>query len=203
MISVLTGDIINSRKSSPELWLKLLKNELNTFGKSPGYWEIYGGDTFQLRVDDPLKALTVAIRLKAVIKLQKPLDVRLAIGIGDITYKSKKITECNGPAFIHSGEKFKTLKKEKQKLAVKSEWPEFDTTINLCLKLGMIAMDKWSVNSAEMVALALSSPNHSQAELGKILKINQNAVSRRFSRAHFDVLMELNELYKSKLSVLL
>jgi hypothetical protein len=203
MISVITGDIINSRKSSPELWLQLLKTELNTFGKSPGYWEIYGGDTFQLRVDDPLKVLTAAIRLKAVIKLVKPLDVRLAIGIGEITYKSKKITECNGPAFIHSGEKFKTLKKEKQKLAVKSDWPDFDTMINLCLKLGLIAMDKWSVNSAEMVALALSHPQDSQADLGKMLKIKQNAVSTRFARAHFDELMELNELYKNKLSALL
>jgi hypothetical protein len=203
MISVITGDIINSRKSSPDLWLKLLKTELNASGKTPDFWEIYGGDTFQLRVDDPLKALTAAIRLKAVIKLQKPLDVRLAIGIGDITYKSKKITECNGPAFIYSGEKFKTLKKEKQKLAVKSEWPDFDTTINLCLKLGMIAMDKWSVNSAEMVALALSHPQDSQADLGKMLKIKQNAVSTRFSRAHYDELMELNELYKIKLSTLL
>jgi hypothetical protein len=203
MISVITGDIINSRKSSPDLWLKLLKIELNASGKTPDFWEIYGGDTFQLRVDDPLKALTAAIRLKAVIKLQKPLDVRLAIGIGDITYKSKKITECNGPAFIYSGEKFKTLKKEKQKLAVKSEWPDFDTTINLCLKLGMIAMDKWSVNSAEMVALALSYPQDSQADLGKMLKIKQNAVSTRFSRAHYDELMELNELYKNKLSALL
>ena len=203
MISVITGDIINSRKSSPDLWLKLLKIELNASGKTPDFWEIYGGDTFQLRVDDPLKALTAAIRLKAVIKLQKPLDVRLAIGIGDITYKSKKITECNGPAFIYSGEKFKTLKKEKQKLAVKSEWPDFDITINLCLKLGMIAMDKWSVNSAEMVALALSYPQDSQADLGKMLKIKQNAVSTRFSRAHYDELMELNELYKNKLSALL
>jgi hypothetical protein len=203
MISVITGDIINSRKSSPDLWMKLLKNELNTYGKSPGYWEIYGGDTFQLRVDDPLKALTAALKLKAAIKLEKPLDVRISIGIGDITYKSKRITECNGPAFIHSGEKFKTLKKEKQKIAVKSDWPEFDTTINLCLKLGMIAMDKWSVNSAELVALALSFPNDSQAELGRNLKINQNAVSRRFSRAHFDELMELNELYKTRLTALL
>jgi len=203
MISVVIGDIINSRKSSPDLWLRLLKAELNASGKTPDFWEIYGGDTFQLRVDDPLKALTAAIRLKAVIKLQKPLDVRLAIGIGDITYKSKKITECNGPAFIYSGEKFKTLKKEKQKLAVKSEWTDFDTTINLCLKLGLIAMDKWSVNSAEMVALALSYPQDSQADLGKMLKIKQNAVSTRFSRAHYDELMELNELYKNKLSALL
>jgi hypothetical protein len=203
MISVITGDIINSRKSSPDLWLKLLKDELNTFGKSPGCWEIYGGDTFQLRVDDPLNALAAAIRIKAVIKLLKPLDVRLAIGIGDISYKSKKITECNGPAFIHSGEKYKTLKKEKLKLAVRSDWPDFDATINLCLRLGMITMDKWSVNSAEMVALALSHPQDSQAGLGKMLKIKQNAVSTRFSRAHFDELMELNEFYKNKLKVLL
>jgi hypothetical protein len=203
MISVITGDIINSRKCSPELWLKLLKNELSTFGDTPGIWEIYGGDTFQLRVDDPLKALTAAIRLKAVIKLQKPLDVRIAIGIGDMTFKSDKVTECNGPAFIHSGEKFKTLRKEKLKLAVKSDWPDFDSTINLCLRLGMIAMDRWSVNSAEIVAEALSNPHASQAELGKLFKIKQNAVSTRFTRAHFDELMELNELYKNKLSELL
>jgi hypothetical protein len=67
----------------------------------------------------------------------------------------------------------------------------------------MIAMDKWSVNSAEMVALALSHPQDSQADLGKMLKIKQNAVSTRFARAHFDELMELNELYKNKLSALL
>jgi hypothetical protein len=203
MISVITGDIINSRKTSPQVWLKFLKAELNTFGKSPGNWEIYGGDTFQLRIDDPLKALTSAIRLKAVIKMQKALDVRIAIGIGDITFRSDKVTECNGPAFIHSGEKFKTLKKEKQKLAVRSDWPDFDSTINLCLKLGMIAMDRWSVNSAEIVALALLNPQASQSELGKAFKIKQNAVSTRLARAHFDELMELNELYKNKLSALL
>jgi hypothetical protein len=203
MISVITGDIINSRKSSPGLWLKLLKNELSTFGESPGFWEIYGGDTFQLRVDDPLKALTSVFRLKAVIKLQKPLDVRLAIGIGNITYRSDKVTECNGPAFIHSGEKFKTLKKEKQKLAVKSDWPDFDITMNLCFKLGMIAMDRWSVSSAEIVAEALLNPHASQEELGKTFKIKQNAVSTRLARAHFDELMELNELFKNKLSALL
>lgn len=203
MISVITGDIINSRKCSPGFWMKLLKTELGTFGECPGFWEIYGGDTFQLRVNDPLKALTSAIRLKAVIKLQKPLDVRIAIGIGDITYISDRITECNGPAFIHSGEKFKTLKKEKQKLAVKSDWSDFDTTINLCLKLGMIAMDRWSVNSAAIVAEALSNPQASQSELGKTFKIKQNAVSTRFARAHFDELMELNELYINWLSTLL
>lgn len=203
MISVLTGDIINSRKINPDQWLELFKKELNSLGKSPEFWEIYGGDTFQLRVDDPLKALLIAIKLKAVIKTVKPLDVRLAIGIGEMTFRSKRITECNGPAFIYSGEKFSLLKKEKKKLAIKSAWSDFDAVVNLCLKLGMIFMDKWSINAAEAVRLSLSHPQTSQADLGKLLNIRQNAVSSRLARAHFDELLEIDELYKNRLISLL
>ncbi|MDO9257528.1 MAG: hypothetical protein Q7U54_18570 [Bacteroidales bacterium] len=204
MISILTGDIINSRKSKPGIWLEALKSELNLVGQSPEYWETYGGDTFQLRVDDPLNALLVAIKIKAAIKTIEHLDVRLSIGIGDITYKSERITECNGSAFIFSGEKFNLLKKEKQTLAVKTTWPDFDTTINLCLRLGTVFMDKWSFKSAEIVNLRLTRPQASQEELGLIHgNLKQNAVSSRLTRAHFDEIMEINELYKSKLNELL
>ncbi len=199
MISVLTGDIINSRKIAPGLWLDTLKSELNSFGKNPAYWEIYGGDTFQLRVDDPLNALLIAIKLKSVIKMVVPLDVRLAIGIGDISFQSERISECNGTAFIFSGEKFDVLKKEKLKMSIKSAWPDFDATINLCLKLGMIFMDKWSIKASEIIRLSLLHPQASQTELGKMLDIGQNAISARLARAHFYELMELNELYKIKL----
>ena len=204
MISVLTGDIVNSRKSKPDCWLDLLKLELNSIGNSPLYWEIYGGDTFQVRVEDPLNALFTAFKIKSVIKTVNHLDVRISIGIGEMSYQSERITECNGSAFIYSGEKFNLLKKEKQKLAVKTMWPQFDEMINVCLKLGMIAMDRWSVNAAEVVSLALSHPLASQSELGKYLgNIRQNAVSSRLSRAHFDELLEINKLYKSNLLSLL
>jgi hypothetical protein len=203
MISVLTGDIINSRKSVPGNWLGLLKAELNAVGKSPAIWEIYGGDTFQLRMDDPLEALQIAIKIKAAIKTVKPLDVRIAIGIGEMTFQSKKITECNGSAFVASGEKYNLLKKERQNLAVKSPWPEFDATMNLCLRLGLIVMDKWSVNAAEMVQLALLNPLASQSALGTMLDKRQNTVSTRLARAHFGEVMEINELYKNCLKGLL
>lgn len=204
MISVLTGDIINSRKIAPGLWLELLKSELNPLGKSPEYWEIYGGDTFQLRVDDPQEALLTAIKIKASVKTVRTLDVRIAIGIGDINYRGERITESNGTAFIYSGEKFNLLKKEKQKLAVKSPWSDFDIMVNLCLKLGLIVMDKWSVNAAKAVRKSLTYPEASQSDLGKMLgNIRQNAVSSRLARAHFDELMELNELYKNRLITLL
>lgn len=200
MIGVIIGDIIKSRKSDPGLWLKLLKSELNSMGRSPGDWEIFGGDSFELRVGDPAAALLAAIKIKTTIKRIRHLDVRIAIGIGDITYRSRKISECNGSAFVNSGDKLRLLKKEKLKLAVKSEWADFDKTINLCLRLGMIAMDRWSVISAETVALSLSYPEASQEDLGKKLKIKQNAVSNRLARAHFGEIMEINDLYKTLLS---
>jgi hypothetical protein len=127
----------------------------------------------------------------------------MAIGIGEMTFTSRKITECNGSAFIFSGERMATLKKEKLKIAVKSNWPDFDKIINLCLKLGMIAMDRWSVVSAETVLLALSNRDMSQEDLGKKLKIKQNTVSVRFKRAHFEDIMEIDDLYQSELRKLL
>jgi hypothetical protein len=204
MISVITGDIVNSRKVPASAWLNLLKLELNCYGPGPEFWEIYGGDTFQFRVDDPLQSFMAAIRIKTIIKMVKPLDVRLAIGIGDMNYKGEKITESNGPAFIHSGEKFAQLKKEKQLLAVKSPWPEFDAMINLCLKLAMLSADNWSLKSAEAVNLKLLHPDVSQDELGAMLgNLKQNAISSRLSRAHYDELMEVNQLFINKLKLLL
>jgi hypothetical protein len=204
MISVITGDIVNSRKVPTTIWLNHLKPELNHYGPGPEFWEIYGGDTFQFRIDDPLQAFIAALKVKTIIKKVKPLDVRLAIGIGEMNYKSDRITESNGTAFIHSGEKFGQLKKEKQTMAVKSPWPEFDTTINLCLKLGMLLADNWTLKSAEVVNLKLLHPDASQDELGTILgNLKQNAISTRLSRAHYDELMEVNKLFINKLKALL
>ncbi len=63
------------------------------------------------------------------------IDVRMAIGIGEKTYSGKRVSESNGPAFIYSGEKFETLKKQNINLAIQSPWKDFDKEINLYLKL--------------------------------------------------------------------
>src|SRR3546814_11309760 len=60
-----------------------------------------------------LDALATAIGIKAIIKSIKQLDVRMAIGLGEISYVAKRVTESNGSAFVFSGEKFERLKKEK------------------------------------------------------------------------------------------
>lgn len=199
MHAVITGDIINSTKVDPKIWLPVLKNVLNQVGSSPREWEIYRGDSFQLFIKDPLLALTIAIQIKAAIKTIKSLDVRMAIGIGNIEHTSSQVTEANGPAFIYSGERFESLKKEKLNLVVKSDWPSFDRDINLFLKLALLIMDHWTESAAEMIKTSLENPNKAQSELGSIIGIKQNAVSSRLKRAAFEEISEMIQVYQIKL----
>ena len=202
MVAVITGDIINSKRNNPKTWLRVLKKELEKAGKSPKTWDIYRGDSFQLLVNNPEDALLTAIKIKASLKSIKNTNVRMSVGIGDITYTASKITESNGTAFVHSGEKFELLKKEKQNLAIKSDWPAFDKDMNLFLKLASIAMDNWTTNAAEIVYTTLENPGKLQEELGRIVGIKQNAISNRLKRAYYDEIVELNEMYVMKLKLL-
>lgn len=199
MIAVITGDIISSSKATTRIWLKILITELGKSSNDPRDWEIYRGDSFQLLIKNPLNALFVAIKIKAAIKSVQGLDVRMAIGIGDREHRASKITQSNGSAFVHSGEKFELLKKEKQNLAIKTHSPDLDEEINLYLKLCLIVMDDWTPNAAEAVKLGMENPEKSQKELGKLMGIQQNAVSGRLKRAHYDEILEVIKMYKNKL----
>jgi hypothetical protein len=162
MKAVITGDIINSRHTSPKETLKALKSVFNNYGSSPKEWEIYRGDSFQLLINKPEESLDVAMLIKASLKTQKARDARMAIGIGDVSHHASAITESNGSAFIHSGLKFEQLRKEKVNLAIKSPWSEFDDEMNLFFQLALIAMDGWSEASAEFMRVLLANEKRIQ-----------------------------------------
>lgn len=209
MIGVITGDIIASRKlENQEKWLVPLKNLFSTWGDSPKNWKLERGDSFQVEFENIEEVLLKALEIKALIKKVEPIDerkkisaidVRMAIGIGEKTYIGESISESNGPAFVHSGEKFDLLKKENITLGIKTPWHNFDEEINLYLKLIGIFMDKWSVSSAELVQIVLNNPQVTQEEIGKKLGIQQSGVSRRWNRAHVNEIMEVNKMYRKKL----
>ena len=142
------------------------------------------------------------MKLKASLRSVKDINVRMALGLGTRTYNAAKVTESNGSAFVHSGEKFEMLNQQKQNLAIKSDWPEFDEEINLYLKLALIAMDNWTVNTAEIVKVAMENPEKPQQQLGKLIGIKQSAISSRLRRAYYEEIMEINEMYRKKLKLL-
>ncbi len=198
MIAIITGDIINSRKlSDQKVWITPLKKVLRSYGQTPATWEIFRGDSFQLEIAEPAASFLAAIRIKATIREIRGLDVRMAIGIGNKTYVAPGISESNGDAFINSGEKFEELKKIKQRLALKSPWPDTDRTLNLMITLASMAMNNWTSNSAEIITLSLKYAGLSQKQLGKKLKISQSSVSERQTRANYAEIMALNEYYQN------
>jgi len=197
--TVLTGDVINSRKEKPEVWLSNLKKALNKYGKEPKNWEIYRGDSFQLEVTT-VNALEAAIYIKAKMKQKKNVDVRIAIGIGNKDYNAEKLTESNGSAFVHSGECFQHLKK--QNLALKSDITQFDETLNLLLKLANLTMDNWLPATSRIVKTAMDNPNANQNELAAILDKSQSNISEALLRAGFDEIKQLLQYYKTKITAL-
>jgi hypothetical protein len=198
MTSIITGDIINSRRQSTKNWIDGLKDLLGSMGENPAAWEIYRGDEFQLEVTNPQQALLIAFRIKAYLRTLQ-LDARMSIGFGDKTYDAGKISESNGSAFVRSGELFELLKKQKITLAISSSNPDFDAEMNLMLRLGLTFMNHWLVQSAEFVKVALENPTASQEEIGHELGINQAAVSRRRKRAQFDLLLDLDAHFRKKI----
>lgn len=199
MTSIITGDIINSKKSTPKNWLEALKNTLNSFGKTPHTWEVYRGDSFQLEID-PEQALQASILIKTTIKQFEHLDVRLAIGIGEKTYQSKNITESNGSAFVNSGECFENLKKTT--LAIKSPFNSFDTALNIMLELAQLTINNWSSTSAILVKTTLENPDLNQNQLAKIFNKTQGNVSQGLKRSGFDEISKLLDYYKTQIQSL-
>lgn len=201
MTSIITGDIINSRKIASAEWILGLKQLFSALGENPTQWEIYRGDEFQLEVTDASAALHHVFLIKAYLKSIK-LDARMSIGFGSKTYSATKISESNGTAFLRSGELFDTLKKQKINLAINTSNVNFDEEINLMLRLGLTFMDHWLVQSAELVLVTLQNPSLSQEEIGQLLNINQAAVSRRRKRAKYDLVLELDQYFRKKITTI-
>lgn len=199
MVSIITGDIVNSRAIDTQLWLQALKEALAKYGKEPHKWEIFRGDSFQLEVN-PEYALEAVVVLKATIKQFKELDIRTAIGVGEKTYTADKITESNGTAFIRSGECFEQLKK--QTLAINTPSNEQNLILNLMFELASLTIDDWSPTSALIIKTALENPNVNQKELATILGMRQSNISRGLKRGGYDEIMKLNEYYKKNIQTL-
>lgn len=202
--SIITGDIAGSQQAAaPSQWLEPLKRVLGSMGTTPQDWEVYRGDAFQVEVRHPAEALQAALNIKAAIKCEKDLDVRMAIGIGQRQHEAPAITERNGEAFVNSGSRFDQLHDEKRQLALCSPWPDFDHDMDLYLRLASVFMDQWTPLSAEVIAMLLSEPGLKQATIAQRLGISQSSVSDRLTRAHLGEVQALDAMYRHKLQRLM
>ncbi|NIJ45700.1 putative XRE-type DNA-binding protein [Wenyingzhuangia heitensis] len=199
MKAVITADIVNSRKVSPNIWLTSLKTMLSSVGAEYSVWEIYRGDSIQL-ITEPAKALKIAVLLKSVIKQIPNLDIRIGIGIGNVSYYSEKVTSSNGAAFINSGEAFDGLKKNT--LAIQSDFKKFDEVLNIMLGLATLTLDNWKPAMAEVVQKQLENPDSKQIEIAEMLQKKQSNVSYSLKKAGYDEIMKCIHYYEKEIQKL-
>ncbi|PRY98794.1 hypothetical protein BY457_10962 [Marinilabilia salmonicolor] len=199
MKAVITGDVIDSRKSENFDWVDSLKSVLSFYGAAPGDWEIFRGDSFQLMLDAE-KAILAAFHIKAVMRSVASLDVRMGIGIGTVKYQAVKITESNGEAFVLSGGCFESLKK--QTLGVKSTDASLNKALNIMLGLALLTVDGWSSTIGRVVSARIEHPEKNQQELAVFLQRSQSSISDALKRGGWDEIMLFEEYYREQISCL-
>ncbi|MFD0931088.1 transcriptional regulator [Psychroflexus salinarum] len=193
MIAIITGDIVNSRESDSLDWLDSLKRALNRYGDHLKDWEVYRGDSFQLKTTIE-KSLEACFYIKACIKEHNSLDVRMAIGIGKTNGSTGKITEEQGEAFYRSGQCFENLKATN--LAVETGNKGYNTSLNLMLQLGALTFDKWTSIDAVTLKIALEHPDYTQKEIAKKLNKSASTISFTLQKTGYKEILKLLAYYK-------
>jgi hypothetical protein len=203
--AVITGDIVKSGKfgSEREKALKILKDALNSlsdFKKKSigGVSDIFRGDSFQIVISEPNHALEIAIYLKAQLLSKtikgKIIDVRIAIGIGEIESLNKKnIQESDGEAFRLSGNALDGISKYRR-FSINSGINELNKQLEFISSSIDSITRRWSSEQAEAILLWLSGDT--QNFISKKLGISQPAVNQRLQLGGHFTLSESFELFK-------
>lgn len=180
LYAIITGDIVSSRKVNVQEWMPKLEETLHYYSDN---FDIFRGDSFQLAV--PIEQSIEAIfLLKATIRTVEPLDVRIGLGIGEISHWDAHIKNSAGEALINSGEAFDEL--EKNFVSVKSPWEDWDESTTIMLQLATELANRWTLNMAETVAMTIKNPTANQRELAKLLNRKyQSQISTELGNANW------------------
>ncbi len=209
MQAVITGDLIDSTKYSPQeldIILNAINQEFEHFRSVYDTdFKIFRGDSFQGIVMDATIALDLVITLKTTInririqnkKISGLPDFRIAIGIGTINLKRESILESNGEAFQFSGKALDSMKGD-SRLLLKTVNDNLNDEFNVHFSLLDSITSKWSLSSAEVVYYL--HKGYKEREIAETLGINQSAVNHRKKVANWDSIALLLKRYKTAVS---
>jgi hypothetical protein len=209
--AVITGDLIGSSKLNPNDWDTLhivMKEASRILRKSfvesvPLDIDIFRGDSWQMLVLDPTKALRLSLFYRTTIRAKAPvsnLDTRMAIAIASIDSVPKtRVSEGHGDAYLLSGEALDRLSRAKSaNMCFVHENNKIADMFDVLVRLIDAIATRWTDKQALAVSGALRGMK--QEEIAEKLwekKITQQAVAQHLGRAGWDAL-EKGILYFEK-----
>lgn len=126
----------------------------------------------------------------------------MAIGIGEESFSSEKITESNGTAYVNSGRLLNDLKSDGHTVAIKTSSDPVDRDLNILLKWSSKDFDNWTMATAEIIHEMIMNQDITQEDLAKRFAISQSSVSQRLKRANYELIVETNQYFRKKISEL-
>ena len=160
----------------------------------------YRGDSIQgILTTNRVAALRLVLLLHSYLK-QYAFSIRLAIGVGEISFKSKQVITSDGTAFQASGPYLDALLKKGEIISIAgtddnftSEWQAHSASLDYLIQ-------HWSIQQSEAMHLQLQELT--QEEIAQKLKIKQPAVYYRLQGAGWPVVHKILSRFESVIPTL-
>lgn len=204
IVSVITGDFVSSTKVD-DMWrkemLSIVEDSVGVMRKYYGRMqlEFFRGDSFQILVEEPERALCVSVLIRAALcsRTFKPSpfiwDARLAIGIGGVANMARDLATSNGDAFVFSGRTLDAMKG--QRLALKTCWTEVDKEFYVPTMFADDIISNWTKKQANLVFDYLLY-NVTQRQIAIEKDMTTQNVSRILKAAKIDLIIKYLQRFK-------
>ncbi len=204
--AVISGDIVSSKKH--QAYFPEIQKEFKTYFKQleseffPKENFIFTrGDGFQGVVDNPQFALNITFGIICFAKTMKnrvkgmgDFDVRVCIGLGEISHFGVNPLESDGSAFRLSGQHLDGMKAEARSLKIVTENENLNLELDLYCRFTEALMQKWTISGAEMMSYLLLDTK--EMEIAKHLGVTQPAINSRKKSLNWHTIKHFLNRYK-------
>jgi len=195
LYAIITGDIVassllssNKRKMLHKVMVdssKVLQDEFKD--AVPMGVDIFRGDSWQIILSKPAKALRLALFYRAILRAKMEshrFDTRMAIALGHVDFiPGNRASEGYGEAYQLSGKALESMPKASNMSFVFPEM-ELEKVLNVVIQLIDSISSRWSDRQALAVTGALRGWKQEKiAEKWWKKKVSQQAVAQHLSRA--------------------
>lgn len=159
LAAVITGDMVASKTLSMADRDRFIYI-ISTLGKflapdSYTFAEIFRGDSFQLKIPNPLNALKSAVTIRALFRSQcysdcnKQWDCRIAVGIGETEFEKGRPGLSDGEAYRLSGYGLDQMKREH--LIISTPWQDVNDEMAVITPFADDIISHWTVKQSEVM----------------------------------------------------
>jgi len=210
MNAVITADIIDYTKLTIEgedmvlqAINRMINDQKSTRTNLKDNFTIRRGDSIQIELEQAEEALKVSLLLKTAVnkislnqnnKTKPSIDIRIAIGIGEIASKREQVGKSSGDAYTLSGRTLDKMKKQKRTFATQTQNKKLGEELEVAFKLLEVIMSKWNIASAEVLYWLLMGLG--EIEISHELGISQAAINYRKKYCGWSGIEPLLKRYK-------